>query len=347
MRKLVVIVLIAFTGLSFYPGEGGSDGLRQAADESGTDFGFAVHNSFFNMEDDDPYLRILKKNANTLVAENAMKPYRMQPEKGNFFFEETDRLVEFATENDIKVRGHCLVWHKQIPDWMNDTTYTREEMLEILENHITTIVSRYKGQVDEWDVVNEAIDTDEENNYRRTVWYRTIGPEFIDSAFVYAHRADPSAVLYYNDFSAEEMNEKSDAIYKMVKRLVQNDVPIHAVGLQSHFWLNEFNVSEIENNMDRIGALGLQANITELDISIPMNEISQETLQQQADDYADIMEMCLDNDHCNSLLIWGVPDSHSWIPNHTDGERGSALIFDDEMNPKPAFHALKEVLDNK
>lgn len=349
MRKSVVLFLLflGITGLSLHSGEKEDGSLKHLANEQGIDFGFAVHNSFFDMEKDHPYVQLLRQNANVLVAENAMKPYRMQPKRGNFFFEEADRLVAFAEANDMKVRGHCLVWHKQIPRWMSDTTLTREEMLEVLENHITTIVSRYKGRVHEWDVVNEAIDTEETNNYRRTVWYRTIGPEYIDSAFVYAHRADPEAVLYYNDFSAEEMNEKSDAVYKMVKGLVKRGVPVDAVGLQSHFRLNSFSTEEIKENMDRLGKLGLQTNITELDISIPMDGISDETLQEQADDYARIMRLCLNQKNCRSLLVWGVQDSHSWIPGHTDGERGAALLFDEEMSPKPAYYEIRDVLKSR
>ncbi|MGQ1890744.1 endo-1,4-beta-xylanase [Thermophagus sp. OGC60D27] len=318
--------------------------LRKAADRNDLDLGFAVHTSFFNMSADDPYIELLKKNANTLVAENIMKPVYIQPEQGVFHFEMADQLVDFAQANNMKVRGHCLVWHQQIPYWMNDTTFTREELLKIMEKHITTVVSRYKGKVKEWDVVNEAIDINEPDNFRRSVWYKVIGPEFIDSAFVYAHRADPEAILYYNDYDAEGMGEKSNAVYEMAQNLLKRNIPIHAIGLQSHFTINQIDLDAIEQNLNRIGELGLLANITELDIGIPADSFSDQALEEQAKSYGQLLQLILDKTNSTAFIIWGLHDGLSWIPGFSEGKRVAPLIFDPSLEPKPAYYKLLEIL---
>ncbi|SFD68959.1 endo-1,4-beta-xylanase [Thermophagus xiamenensis] len=342
-KKIGVLVIL---GMFWMSCQNSYHGLRKAADKKGLNFGFAVHTSFFNMSADDPYVKILKENANTLVAENIMKPVYIQPERGVFHFELADQLINFAEANDMKVRGHCLVWHQQIPYWMNDTTLSRQELLQIMKDHITTVVSRYKGRIKEWDVVNEAIDVEEEDNFRKSVWYRVIGPDYIDSAFVYAHRSDPDAILYYNDYDAEGMNEKSDAVYELASKLVKNNIPIHAIGLQSHFTVDQIDLDEIKQNIKRIGDLGLMANITELDIGIPSNDFGPQALEKQAHYYGALMQMILESENSNSFIVWGEHDGLSWIPGFTEGKKVAPLIFDSALNPKPAYYRLLEVLND-
>lgn len=180
-----------------------------------------------------------------IVAGNEMKFDAMEPEQGNFKFETADKLVAFAEQHQMKVRGHTLVWHSQLPGWLgagsegasNNNNYTRDELLKIMENHITTIVSHYKGRVHEWDVVNECVSDNSSQTLRNSIWQKVIGESFIDSAFVYARRADPDAKLYINDYSVEFAgNNKADRYYNLVKKLVARGVPIDGVGLQAHLY---------------------------------------------------------------------------------------------------------------
>jgi len=323
-----------------------SDTLRECADQQNLNLGMAVHNRFFNQPVNSKYQQLLKNECNTVVAENAMKPYALEPERGKFRFSQADKLVNFAQENGMKIRGHCLVWHKQIPRWMNNEQLSREELLSVLKEYITTVVSHFKGKVFAWDVVNEAIDTEEPDHFRKTVWLNVIGPAFIDSAFVWAHRADPSALLFYNDYEAENMNEKSNAVYNLVKGMKERGIPIDGVGLQCHFRLGEIDFAGIKANMQRLAELGVQTQITELDISIDTGKESQETLKEQAESYGKMAKLWLDDENCTAFVVWGLSDQYSWIPEFSKNERGTALLFDKNFKKKPACDEILNLLKN-
>ena len=191
---------------------------------------------------------------NMMVCENEMKMDALQPSKGSFSFGGADNLVSLAQQNDMAIRGHCLVWHSQVPGWLsadgkkNDKNWTREEALEIMKNHITKVMTHYKGKVREWDVVNECLDDDqsiirtnpEGYKLRPTVWQQAIGDDYIDSAFVYARRADPDIQLYLNDYDVEMQGKaKAVAFSNLVKRLQSKRIPLDGVGLQCHFSIGE------------------------------------------------------------------------------------------------------------
>ena len=320
------------------------DTLRKYTSEQHMNFGMAVHNSFFSEAGDSEYKQVLKTEFNTLVAENSTKPYAIEPVRGEFEFNKADQLVDFARENGMKMRGHCLVWHKQIPEWMNNDQFSKEELLSILKEYITTVVDHFKGEIFAWDVVNEAIDENEEDHFRQTIWTKVIGPEFIDSAFVWAHQADPSALLFYNDYDAENMNKKSDAIYELVKGLKSRGVPINGVGLQCHFQLGKIDFDGIKENMQRLENLGLQTQITELDISIDKGNESPEVLQKQAEAYGKMAQLWIDDKNCTAFIIWGLTDKYSWIPQFSKNERGSALLYDENFNRKPAYNQILQQL---
>lgn len=320
--------------------------LREYADSIHFHIGTAVHRNFFSASEDDPYVQLLKSEFNTVVAENVMKPEFLEPVRGKFTFGLADQLVRFAEQNNMKVRGHCLVWHKQIPKWMNNDSLSREQMLKILKNYITTVVSHFKGKIMTWDVLNEAIDVKEKNNLRKTVWLKTIGPDYIDSVFVWAHRADPSAKLFYNDYDAEGMNKKSNAVYQLVKNLKKKGIPINGVGLQCHFHLGEIDFNGIKQNMQRLAKLGLQTQITECDISMPLHQETKENLDKQAKAYGKLLNICLHNKNCTAFMVWGFTDRYSWIPRFSNNTRGHALLFDKNYKKKPAFFEVLDVLKN-
>ena len=343
LNHLIFIVAIAALGVSLCSGQS-PDPLRKYADQRQINIGVAVHNSFFTNPLNGQYKKLLKKEFNTLVAENAMKPYVLEPEQGKFSFSRADKLIDFARENGMKVRGHCLVWHKQIPGWMTNDQLSCEKLLAILKEYITTVAGHFKGKVFAWDVVNEAIDEKEADHFRRSVWMNVIGPAYIDSAFVWARQADQDALLFYNDYDAEWINEKSNAVYELVKGLKKRGIPIDGVGLQCHFQLGKIDFEGISENMQRLEKLGLQTQITELDISIDTGKESQETLNEQAASYGKMTKRWLDDKNCTAFIIWGLSDQYSWIPGFSKNERGTALLFDTGFNRKPAWNQVLKQL---
>lgn len=314
--------------------------IRSLAAARGLWFGTAADGgALFNA----PYAQLISSQFNLLTAENAMKWSRVQPEKDIFDFREADALVLFAEQHQMAMRGHTLVWHHQLPDWITQGTYSRERWIQILCRHVKTVVHHFQGRILAWDVVNEAMAN--EGVLYDNLWLEKIGPDYIPMAFQWAHEADPQAILVYNDHSAEGMNPKSQAIYLLVKDLIERGIPIHAVGLQMHINLfNSPSVSELAANIQRLAALGLQAHITEMDLRIQYGgQTMEEKLALQAKIYQDILSTCLQQPNCRFFSTWGASDQYSWIPGIT-GHPDAPLLFDEAGKPKPAFYAVLDAL---
>ncbi len=313
--------------------------LRVLAAASDLRIGAAVAMGPFRA--DKMYREVLAREFNILVAENAFKWSEIHIGRSAYYFDDTDALVTFAEDNDMAVRGHTLVWHNQLPGWLTSGTFSRDEAIAILHDHIATVVGRYAGRIAAWDVVNEAIG-DDGRLREDSIWYRLIGPDYVAMAFRFAHEADPAAKLYYNDYNAEGMNAKSDAVYALVKRLVDDGVPIDGVGWQMHL-VNGFGIGDgHRDNAQRLAALGLEISITELDVRTPLPS-TEPALERQARAYGDVTAFCLAEANCKALLTWGFTDAHSWIPQFFRGT-GDALPFDAELRPKPAYWAMNEAL---
>jgi endo-1,4-beta-xylanase len=289
---------------------------------------------------DRPY-EVLKREFNVLVAENMMKFGELCPSPNTYQWANTDALVDFAQANNMKLRGHTLVWHQQLPHWVTSGAWTASQAQALLEQHIRTVVGRYQGRIWAWDVVNEAIaDT---GGYRSdSFWYRHIGPDYIAMAFRWAHEADPSAILYYNDYEAEALGPKSDAVYALVRDLQQAGVPIHGVGWQMHVGEGWRVTAAHHQNAQRLRDHGLELSITEMDVRLPQ-PASAAQLAAQAASYREAMEFALDA--CAALLTWGFTDKYSWIPSFRPGY-GAALPFDADYQPKPAYDAMKHALEH-
>jgi endo-1,4-beta-xylanase len=288
------------------------------------------------------YAETLAREFSMLTPENAMKFESLHPGRDCYDFGRADAIVDFAQAHGMQVRGHTLVWHNQLPRWLTEGNWTRDELIEILREHIMTVVGRYRGRVVAWDVVNEAL-ADDGSSLRDTIWLRGIGPEYIDMAFRWAHEADPDALLFYNDWGGEGQGCKSDAIYALARDLLQRGVPIHGVGLQMHVgldWCPE--PQDVAANMERLAALGLEAHITEMDVRIEM-PATEEKLEEQACIYRDMLQVCLSAENCTAFVLWGFADCHSWVPDFFQG-RGAALIFDEAYHRKPGCDALMDVL---
>ncbi len=321
--------------------ETSGDSLRSLAQKQGIGIGTAVDTAPF--KNDPNYREVLAREFNVLIPENAWKFEVVHPTPGEYDFTQIDALIEFAKEHKMQVRGHPLVWHYSVPKWVPQGNFNRDQMIAILREHIYTVMGRYRGQIPVWDVVNEAINRD--GSLRDTIWLRSIGPEYVDMAFRWAHEADPQAKLFYGDYMIEEINHKSDGVYNLVSQLVQRGVPVDGVGIQGHLGLSCLpNLDSLTKNFERFNQLGLDMQFTELDMKIQDGQGSrEERLAKQAQAYKDLFQVCLRAKKCTAMLMWGFTDRYTWIANVT-GEVEAPLIFDESYRPKPAYDAIKEVL---
>ncbi len=316
--------------------------LRELADPLDLYIGAAINTDALRLES---YSAVAAREFNIVTPENVFKYGLLSPRQGSYRWRDADRLVDFAEANAMRVHGHVLVWHNQQPGWLIEDNFTPEELAAILEDHIKTTVGRYKGRIHEWDVVNEAI-TDN-GQMRSTIWSRALGPDYIAKAFQWAHEADPDALLYYNDYNADVPGRKTDAIYEMVSGLLADGVPIHGVGLQMHLTHTQRRaiaaggVSEVMAMWDE---LGLRVAVTEMDVRIH-NDLSdrERMLAPQAEIYTHVAQACVAAPNCDTFIVWGVGDAYSWIPDFT-GNDDWPLLFDEDLQPKPAYFAVADVL---
>jgi endo-1,4-beta-xylanase len=299
-----------------------------------------------NVEGEDA--EFIKKHFNSLTAENVMKPGPIHPEENRYNWENADKIVDFAQANGLKMRGHTLCWHAQTGAWMFRDSLgnqvTKEVALARLKDHITTVVSRYKGKVWAWDVLNEAIvdDSDPAKIYRETQWYRICGEEYIAKIFEWAHEADPDALLVYNDYNTENP-VKRDKIYTMLKKLLDEGVPVQAVGLQGHWNINDPTEENLRATIDKFSSLGLKIQITELDVSIYTDRadtvgigFTPEREQKQIDLYKMAFKVFREEKKViNSVTFWNLSDRASWRDRW--GMKVYPLLFDENMKPKKVF----------
>jgi endo-1,4-beta-xylanase len=303
---------------------------------------------------------LIKKEFNSITPENVMKMGPIHPEKNSFYWKDADAIAEFAKANDLKMRGHALVWHQQTGGWIfNDETggeVSKEELLIRMKTHIDSVVSRYKGTIYAWDVVNEAISDDSTEFLRNSEWYDIAGEDFIVKAFEYAREANPDAKLYYNDYNAVNP-EKRDRIYKLLKMLVEKNVPIDGVGIQGHWSIFGPTEEELRKALDMYSSLGLDIQITELDVSIypwekenrelkpgESDEFTPELEQKQIEAYDMFFRVFRDyKDVLTSVTFWNVTDQYSWLDTYpVAGRKNYPLLFDEDFNRKKAYEKIVE-----
>jgi endo-1,4-beta-xylanase len=253
------------------------------------------------------------------------------------------------------VRGHTLVWHNQVPTWVTSGSFTSPQLSQILQDHITSVMQHYAGKVYGWDVVNEAFNDDGSgatpSTLRSTIWYDNPGIGFagqgtayIEQALNWAHTADPSAKLYYNDYNIETLGSKSDAVYTMAQDFTSRSVPLDGVGFQFHVDLNFDNpgaLASVTSNFQRFAALGLEIHITELDIRL--SDSSAASLAAQAKLYGELATICVQQPKCAVFQTWGFTDKYSWIPGFFPG-MGWALLWDANYQKKPAYTSVLTAL---
>ena len=299
---------------------------------------------------------LILQHFNSLTPENAMKMGPIHPKENEYYWKDADSIIAFAQRNKLKVRGHTLLWHQQTPAWLfvnaQGAKVSKEVLLQRLKDHITTVAGRYKGKIYAWDVVNEAI-SDKHNEYLRpSEWLNIIGEEYIAKAFQWAHEAAPDALLFYNDYN-EISPVKREKIYKLVKGLKDAGVPIHGVGLQAHWAVNEPSRGQLDSTIKRFADLGLKVQITELDISIYDKEhnarerraedadttFSAQKEQRQLEVYKMAFELFRKyRNTVSSVTFWNISDRHSWLDDFpVKGRKDYPLLFDKNLQPKKAY----------
>jgi endo-1,4-beta-xylanase len=322
------------------PGDGGTDAapaitLRTGAERTARLFGAAVRAAHLS---DGTYTGIAASELSYVTPENEMKWDATEPMRDVFTFDDADAIVAFAAQHGIKVKGHTLVWHSQLPAWVaaiTDPTDLRNAML----SHVAQMVAHFRGKVVAWDVVNEAW-ADNGQALRNTIFRQVIGDSYIDDAFYAARATDPGARLYYNDYGAEGMGAKSDAIYDMVKGMRARGVPIDGVGLQMHTGATDTSptAADLAANMKRLADLGLEVVISEMDVQICNGD-----LDAQSRRFHDIVAVCVAQPACAAVTVWGIPDKYSWR-NGQSCATPRPLLFDDNYVPKPAHAAVIDAL---
>lgn len=327
------------------------DTLRAAAETTKRWIGAAV--DVGTLGSDPTYAATLAREFDYLTPENAMKWAPIQPSPTTWNFKGADALVDFAKAHAMHVKGHALVWHQQVPSWITPTM-TAAELHAAMLDHIKTEVSHYKGRVEAWDVVNEAIADEGATKVgalglRDSIFSKAFDASFIADAFVAAHEADPDALLFYNDYGAEAGGAKSDRVYALVKSLVDAKVPISGVGMQMHISASSPpKVASLASNMKRLVALGLSVNISEMDVQIhDVAGTEADKLAAQARVYHDVVAACVAEPGCHAVTFWGFTDAHSWIPSFTGHADEAPLPFDKIYAKKPAYFSTLDALLGK
>ncbi len=323
---------------------------------------------------DTASIRIIKEQFSAIVAENCMKSAELQPEEGKFNFDMADKLVAFGQENNLTVTGHTLIWHSQLPRWFmvdeNGNDVTPEVLKQQMKDHITTVVTRYKGRIKGWDVVNEAIM--ENGSYRNSKFYQILGEEFIPLAFQYAQEADPEAELYYNDYN-EWYTGKQETIIKLIETLKSRNIRIDGVGMQGHVGMESPSLEEYEAAIRAYASAGVKVMITEFDLSalpsprrnVGANISEVEAYRQEVNPYQDglpdsvytawndrmmgFFDLFLRNsDKISRVTLWGVSDGDSWKNDFPmRGRTDYALLFDRNYQPKPIVNDIIQAAQEK
>jgi endo-1,4-beta-xylanase len=344
MRTLITLFVVAASAISH------AQGLKDYYRDFFS-IGVAIAPSHVSAEE----ASLISREFNSVTAENAMKMGPIHPEENRYEFAGADAIVNFAITNNLKVRGHTLCWHNQTPPWLfvdaSGKNVSKDVLLNRLKTHIQNVVGRYKGKIYAWDVVNEVISDDEDKVYRDSKWLEICGEEFIAKAFEFAHEADPDAILFYNDYNTENPT-KSEKIFKLVRKLREANVPIHAIGIQGHWSIFSPTENELRETLVNFSSLGVKLQITELDVSVypgggerrvalpgEPQTFTAEMEQKQIEQYRMFFRLFREyKDAITGVTFWNVSDKHSWLDNFpVRGRKNFPLLFDEQLNRKKAY----------
>ena len=373
IRKILPLGFLLFGLISFVSCKNNSESGEQSSTTSTSEetqekglkdyysdyfpMGVAVAPNSFEGESKE----LILKHFNSVTPENVMKMGVIHPEQDRYNWEPSDKIADFARSHNMKMRGHALVWHQQTGPWIfkaedGSGKVSKEVLLQRMKSHIDSVVERYKGTIYAWDVVNEAIADDSTQFLRKSEWYDIAGEDFIIKAFEYAHKADPEAKLYYNDYNAI-IPEKRDRIYKLLKMLVDKNVPIHGVGIQGHWSIFSPSEAELRKALDMYSSLGLDVQITELDVSLypwekeqrdlkpgESDEFTPELEQKQIEKYDMFFKVFRDYKNVlTGVTFWNISDRNTWLDRYpVEGRKNYPLLFDENLQPKKAYEKVTE-----
>lgn len=369
MRYLTPLFLIGAAGLLWGCSEKNPDSLKSAFKEHFV-IGAAL-NHLQVSEASQPENILISQHFNSITPENLLKWGPVHPEPGIYNFKPADDFVALGQKLNMWMVGHTLVWHQQTPRWVfedeNGNPVNKETLLQTLEDHINTVVGRYKGKIQAWDVVNEALEDD--GTLRQTSWLNIIGKEYLIKAFEFARKADPNAKLYYNDYNMWKPAKREGAV-RLIKYLQENGVKVDGVGMQGHYGISYPSLDLIEESIIAFSNLGVEVMITEMDIDLLPNPSNRQgadiamnfdmqdgfnpftaglpdSVQNKLSErYAEIFSVFHKHrDKISRVTFWGLTDHNSWLNNWPiRGRTSYPLLFDRNLQPKPAYHAvLKEV----
>ncbi|MHB8128744.1 MAG: endo-1,4-beta-xylanase [Mobilitalea sp.] len=287
---------------------------------------------------------LIKKHFNSITCENDTKFGSIQRHKDNFNFTKADKIVQFARDNKIAMRGHTFTWHNQTPDWVFENV-DKNGLLDNLKTHMSILGKRYEQDFYCWDVVNEAIEDKSDLYYRKSPWTEIIGEDFMDYAFRFAREILPNTDLYYNDYNEVEI-PKRDKIYEVVKSMKDRGIPIDGVGLQCHWSIYHPSLDLIKSAFEKYSKLGLKLQITEMDVSVfahdnldKLEKPSEKILELQAKVYGDVFAIFREyKDIIDNVTLWGVADDATWLDDFPVLKRKNwPLLFDEQHQPKEAL----------
>ena len=368
--KKTLIITIIFCAFSYGNNLNSKDSLKKYYSPF-FNIGAAINEDIILGLDNDSKF-IVETQFNSITPENSLKWMFIQPAPNSFNFKAADKYVNFGIKNNMHIVGHALVWHSQLANFMQKIK-SKADMSIHFENHINTVVSRYKGKIDAWDVVNEAFN--EDGSLRESVFYKFLGKNYIEKAFKLANKADPKADLIYNDYNLYKQ-KKRDGVIKMVKQMQSKGIKIDGVGVQAHWSLNQPSLNQIEQIILDISELGVDVMFTELDISVlpsPWEQVGAEVSQnfsrfegdskmnpypeklpksiqiKLAKRYKDIFQLFIKHsDKISRVTFWGVMDKHSWLNDWPiKGRTNYPLLFNRKYQAKEAHQALIELISVK
>ncbi len=325
--------------------------LKELAENKGIQIGSFASLKYLR---ERPYSEILASEFEYAIIDGEpnwhFEDFTLRPSRDTFDFSHMDQVFDFADQNDMPVRVQHLLWgdEKWLPDWLKQGNFSREELLNIIEEHINTVGNKYKGRVREYTVVNEAFSRELKTGGNKDWWGDRLGTEYIDKAFITARQADPNAILILNDFGNETEGEISNLMYDYIKDAKARGIPIDGLGMQMHIsGISAPSKEDVVNNMRRFSELGVKIYVTEFDVN--MHDVvgsDDEKLQKQAEIYSDMMSACIEAgaEVCPNFGFLGLIDRQSWYQGIGIND-AMPLMFHDDYTPKPAFYSVRSALE--
>ena len=357
-RKAIIaaVGLLALVGLAYVLSKPSTPilpnpPLKDLAAQNGLKLG---NHAILNHLDDKPYTDILSSQFNVALADNTPNWYftdgGLHPEKDTYNWKSMDEVVEFAERNNMAVEAHHYLWGEQkwLPKWLKDGNYSKNELYDIMKDHIMTVGQHYSGRIAQWTVVNEAF-TRQRHLFNLNDWWADNtggGTDYIDQAFIWARQADPKSQLLLNDFDNEAINETSNIMYDYVKGALQRGVPIDGIGMQMHLdGVHPPQKDEVVANMNRFGELGLDVYVTEFDVNmdnVKADGAAKDRIQENI--YYEMVRACIESPYCKQFSFLGITDAETWY-NHIGLKDPRPLMFDKNYQPKPAFWGVRTALN--